>query len=74
MSVFIMVIPPLLDFGNIKFSQKTLSIMSIFTDVHWPYVCDPLGLYIFLVNDSIDPITLISLPYQLTISTYRLIG
>ena len=36
-------------------------------------MCDPLGPYISLVNDSINLITLFGLPYQLTISTYRLI-
>ena len=35
--------------------------MSISTDVHWPYMCDPLGLYILPINNSIDLITLIVL-------------
>ena len=37
---------------------KTLIIMSISTNIHRPYVCDPLGLYISLVNNYIDQITL----------------
>ena len=37
------------------------------------FMCDPLGPYISPVNDCINLITLIGLPYQLTISTYRLI-
>ena len=48
--------------------------MSISCNARWPYVRDPLGSYIFLVNDSIDSITLIGIPYQLTMSRYRLIG
>ena len=50
-----------IDFGNVKFFTKTLIIMSISTDIYWPYVCDPLGPYISLVNDSINPITLTDL-------------
>ena len=73
MGTSIMVVLPLfIDFGNVKFFTKTLTIMSISTDVYSPYVCDPLGPYITQVNDSINPITLIG-PYQLNISTYRLI-
>ena len=36
--------------------------------------CNPLGPHILPVNDSIDPITLIGLPYQFNISTYILIN
>ena len=39
------------------FLIKTLVIISIPINIHRPYVCDPLGLYIFLVNNSIDQIT-----------------
>ena len=35
--------------------------MSISIDIYRAYICDPLGLYFFLVNNSIDPITLIGL-------------
>ena len=35
---------------------------------------DPLCQYISLVNVSINPITLTSLPYQLIVSRYILIG
>ena len=31
--------------------------MSISTNIHRPYVCDPLGPYISLINNSIDQIT-----------------
>ena len=31
----------------------TLVIMSRSTNIHRPYVCDPLGPYILLVNNSI---------------------
>ena len=39
------------------FFIKTLIIIFISTNIHRPYVCDPLGPYISLVNNSIDPIT-----------------
>ena len=43
--------------------------MSISTNMYRPYVCDPLGLYISLVNNSIGVIilywsTLINYPHQ----------
>ena len=41
---------------------------SIYTNVHNPYVCDPLGPYISLVTDSIDLIIL----YQLIFINYLL--
>ena len=47
-------------------STKTLIIMSISTNIHKPYVCDPLGLYISLVNNSMDQIT----PYWSTLINY----
>ena len=31
--------------------------MSISTNIYRPFVCDPLHLYISLVNNSVDPIT-----------------
>ena len=37
--------------------KKTLIIMSISTNIHRPYVCDPLGLYFSLVKNSIGLIT-----------------
>ena len=40
-----------------QFFIKTLTIMSTSINIHRPYVCEPLGLYISLVNNSIDPIT-----------------
>ena len=48
---------------------KTLIIISISTNIHRPYVCDHLGPYISLVNNSIDQIkpywsTLINYPHQ----------
>ena len=43
---------------SINFFIKTLKIMFIFTNIHRPYVCNPLGLYISLVNNSLDPIKL----------------
>ena len=51
------------------FFIKTLIIISISTNIHRPYVCEPLGPYISLVNNSIGPITsywstLINYPYQ----------
>ena len=42
---------------------QTIIIMSISTNIHRTYVCDPLGPYISLVNNSIDPIT----PYWSTL-------
>ena len=40
--------------------------MSISTNIHKPYVCDPLGPYISLVSNSIDQIT----PYWSTLNNY----
>ena len=37
-----------------KFFIKTLILMSISTNIRRPYVYDPLGLYIALVNNSIE--------------------
>ena len=49
-----------------EFFIKTLIIMSISIDIYWPHVCDPLGPYIKLVNNFIDPIT----PYWLNFINY----
>ena len=35
---------------------KSIIVMSRFAKVHRPYGCDPLSLYISLVNNSIHPI------------------
>ena len=40
--------------------------MSISTKIYRPYVCDPLGSYISLVNNSIDLI----MPYWLRFINY----
>ena len=45
------------------FFIKTLIIMSISNNNNRPYVCDPLGPYISLVNNAIGPIT----PYWSTL-------
>ena len=58
--------PPIYRHLLCRFFIKTLIIMSISTNIHRPCVCDPLGLYISLVNNSIDQIT----PYWLTIINY----
>ena len=49
-----------------RFFIKTLIIKFISTNIHRPYVCDPLGPYISLVNNSIGPIT----PYWSTLINY----
>ena len=49
-----------------EFFIKTLIIMSNSTDIHRPYVCDPLDPHISLVNDLIDPTT----PYCSTFIYY----
>ena len=51
--------PLFVDFGYVKFFTKTQRIMSISINVHQSYVCDPLGLYLSLVNISKDPIAFI---------------
>ena len=48
------------------FFIKTLIIMSIYTNIHRPYVCDTLDLYISVVNNSIRLITL----YLSTLTNY----
>ena len=47
------------------FSIKNPQILSISTNIHGPYLCDPLGPYISLVNNSIDQITLFFI-FQMT--------
>ena len=49
-----------------NFFMKTLIIISISTNIHRPYICDPIGPYISLVNNSIDQIT----PYWSTLINY----
>ena len=57
-----MVVRPLfIDTWYVDFFIKTLIVMSVSTNIHRTYVCDPLGPYISLVNNSIDLIT----PYWL---------
>ena len=51
------------------FFIKALIIIFIPTNIHSPYVCDLLGSYILLINNSINQITLywstlINYPYQ----------
>ena len=59
--------PPLfIDIWYEVFFIKTLIIMSISTNIHKPYVCDALGPYISLVNNSIDQMT----PYWSTLINY----
>ena len=48
------------------FFINTLIIIFISTNIHRPYVSDPLGPYISLVNNSIDQIT----PYGSTLINY----
>ena len=58
--------PPMYRHLVCGFFIKTLIIMSISMNIHRPYVCEPLGLYILLVNNSIDQIT----PYLLNLINY----
>ena len=62
----VVVLPLFIDIWNEVFFIKTLITMSISTNIHKPYVCDPLGPYISLVNNSIDQIT----PYWSTLINY----
>ena len=62
----VVVLPLFIDTWYDVFHIKTLIIMSISTNIHRPYVCDPLGPYISLVNNSIDQIT----PYSSTLINY----
>ena len=62
----VVVLPLFIDIWYEVFFIKTFIIMSISTNIHKPYVCDPLGPYISLVNYSIDQIT----PYWSTLINY----
>ena len=62
----VVVLPLFIDIWNEVFFIKTPIIMSISTNIHKPYVCDPLGPYISLVNNYIDQIT----PYWSTLINY----
>ena len=57
----VVVLPLFIDIWNEVFFIKTLIIMYISTNIHKPYVCDPLGPY-----NSIDQIT----PYCSTLINY----
>ena len=58
--------PPIYRHLVCRFFIKTFKIMSISTNIYRPYMCDPLNLYISLVNNSIDQIT----PYCSTLIYY----
>ena len=62
----VVVLPLFIDIWYEVFFIKTLIIMSISINIHKPHVCDPLGPYISLVNNSIDQIT----PYWSTLINY----
>ena len=62
----VVVLPLFIDIWYEVFFIKTLIIMPISTNIHRPYACDPLGLYMSLVNNSIDEIT----PYWSTLINY----
>ena len=49
--------PPIYRYFIYEFFIKILIIIFISTNIYTPYGCDPLGQYITLVNNSIDPIT-----------------
>ena len=49
--------PPIYGHLVCEFFIKALITMSISTNIYRTYVCDPLGSYISLVNNSIGPIT-----------------
>ena len=53
----VVVLPLFIDIWYDVIFIKTLIIMFISTNIHRPYVCDPLGPYISLVNNTIDQIT-----------------
>ena len=58
--------PPIYIHWVCEFFIKILIIISLSTNIHRPYMSDPLGPYISLVNNSIDQIT----PYWLTLINY----
>ena len=49
-----------------EFFIKSLINISIFANIHKPSMCDPIGPYISLVNNSIGPTT----PYWSTLINY----
>ena len=53
----VVILPLFIDIWYKVFFTKTLKIMYIATNIYRLYVCDPLGPYISLVNNSIDQIT-----------------
>ena len=56
MGILIVVILPLrIDIWYVNFSQKPLELY-LYPPTSIDLTCDPLGLYILLVNNSIDPI------------------
>ena len=62
-----------------EFFTKTLRVMSISTNIYRLNAFDPLGLYIFLVNNSIEAITLTGLSYNylyqcIKVGVVRLLG
>ena len=58
--------PPIYRLSVWGFFMKTLIIISISTNIYKPYVCDHLGPYISLVNNSIYQIT----PYWSNLINY----
>ena len=58
--------PPIYKYFLHRFFIKTLIIMSISTNIPRPYVCDPFGPYISLVNNYLDNI----ISYWLTLMNY----
>ena len=62
----VVVLPLFIDISYEFFFIKTLIVMSISTNIHKPYLCDPLGPYISLVNNSMDQIT----PYWSNLINY----
>ena len=53
----VVILPQFIDIWYEVFFTETIIIMSISTNIHKTYMCDPLGPYISLVNNSIDQIT-----------------
>ena len=59
--------PPIYRYIVCDFFIKFLIIMYVYTNIYRPYVCDPLGLYISLFNNSNDHI----IPYFSTLINYQ---
>ena len=51
--------PLFLDIRYVNFSKKILKIMSLSTNIHCDYMCDPLGPYISLVNNFLVNLSVI---------------